>query len=121
MLRAGLAKAAGTTPLVYAATETNVDAMAKLAKLTISGRKLPRGQVHPAYVLNSQISAGVYGTVTLSNVPATTSSPILHVASDTGTLKLVSLSPGMLPAGSWKAGRSYPPGHERPNLVEVVA
>jgi hypothetical protein len=67
------------------------------------------------------VTGCITGKVALANVPATTITPILHVTSDTGTLQLLSRDPAMLPAGTWTATQPSKPGHERPNLVEVVS
>lgn len=103
----------------YASTFANP--AAKLSRLTITGRKLPRSQTHPAYVTNSHISAPLYGTITLTNVPAETG-PILHVLTDTGALKLKGFSPDMLPSGTWRA--THPPkptDPPRPSLVDIIS
>jgi hypothetical protein len=84
---------------------------AKLGSLTISGKKLSKGQPAPAYVANSHISAPNMGTVTLLNVPAD-SAPVLHLLTDAGTLKLSQTkltSTAMLESGTWKTAGVRPP------------
>lgn len=89
---------------------------ATLKRLTVSRLKWSKTETA---VSNSHISAPAVGTVSLANVPANTS-PILHVLRDTGTLTLKSLSPDMLSPGTWNAGQTPKPGHERPNLIDVL-
>lgn len=89
-----------------------VNAEAKLSRLSVTGMKLPRGSVHPAYVVDSHVSAPRFGTVTLTNVPEGTSE-MLHVITDTGTLYVKKLSEGMIGAGKWRG-----PAAGRPGVVE---
>ena len=84
---------------------------AKLGSLKVSGRKLPSGSKHPAYVAESHISAPNVGTVTLLNVPSS-SGPVVHVLNDAGTLKVSQsklTSTAMFGSGSWKVAVVRPP------------
>ncbi|GEM_PF-769942 len=93
---------------------------AKLGSLTITGHKPPKGQVAPAFVQNSHISAPSFGNISLVNAPADTGK-MLHVLSDTGMLKIAKWSDGMLPSGQWTGGEPPQTGQpQRPDIVEVV-
>lgn len=87
---------------------------AQLGRLTLTGLKLPRGAVHPAYVVDSHVSAPRIIRASLANVPIDTGA-ILHIATDTGTLAVRTLADGMLAAGRWPG-----PVAGRPDIVERI-
>lgn len=84
---------------------------ATLGSLKVSGRKLPKGSSHPAYVAGSHISVPTVGTVTLVNV-ADGAGAVVHVLTDTGTLKVnqsKATSTAMFAPGTWKLPGIRPP------------
>lgn len=97
-------------------TRSNVvNAAAKLGSLTVTGKKLPKGQSHPAYVVDSNISAPIVGKVSLLNVPAD-SAAVVHVMDDTGVLKI---SESKVKNELMFAPGTYGPGN-RPLIWEVI-
>ena len=82
----------------------------------MTGRKLPAGQNHLAYVSNSHISAATVGSLGLLNVPADTG-PMIHVPNNLGTLKVSQtklVTGSMFVSGTWKTAGT------RPALWQVV-
>ena len=93
-----------------------VNSSAKLGTLTVTGKKLPTGQSHPAYVVNSNISAPIVGKVSLLNVPAG-SPAIVHVMDDSqGVLKV---SQSKMVSEPMFASGTYGPGN-RPLIWEII-
>lgn len=89
---------------------------AKLGSLKVTGQKLPKGQLAPAFVVNSDISAPSVETVSLVNVAAT-SDPIVHVMTDAGVLKVSKtklVDEEMFGNGTWKKAGV------RPGIWQVV-
>ena len=101
----------------FAGSDDFANVAAKLGSLTISGRKLPSGSSHPAYVENSHISAPTVGTVTLLNVAAD-SGVVVHVVNDAGVLKVnlaKLVNEVMFTSGTWQTAGV------RPAIWEVVS
>jgi len=89
---------------------------AKLGSLTVKGKKLPKGSMYPAYVVNSHISAPSVGTVSLLNVAAGADA-VVHVMTDAGVLKVSQtklVDEEMFGGGTWKKAG------ERPVIWDVV-
>ena len=96
----------------FAAAAGNfINTTAKLGTLTVTGAKLASGVSHPAYVIDSNISAPNVGTITLLNVPADTG-PMVYVLTDKGVLKIKQtklVNVPMVAVGTFKAPKTHSP------------